>query len=168
MINLIEFNGNLYPNFQASGFAARFIFPFAKEYCKGIGFDIGCNRLEWCYPDAIPIDSTFTENQYNANCLPHKVDYIFSSHCLEHIEHWTKVLDYWCSNVKDEGIIFLYLPHPSQKYWLPWNNRKHLHALYPEIINEYFKDKGWINMIPQMNKDWFDPNSSFTIISKKP
>ena len=53
MISTIEYKGEVYPSFQASGFAARFAFPFAKEVCHGIGFDIGCAKREWALPGAI-------------------------------------------------------------------------------------------------------------------
>ena len=31
-MNLIEFNGKKYPSFQAEGFAAQYIFPFARKF----------------------------------------------------------------------------------------------------------------------------------------
>lgn len=42
----IEFNGKIYPKFQSEGFASQFAFPYAKKVCKGVGFDVGCNRIE--------------------------------------------------------------------------------------------------------------------------
>jgi predicted SAM-dependent methyltransferase len=47
------------------------------------------------------------------------VDYIYSSHCLEHVDNWIETLEYWIKNLKDGGILFLYLPDFSQKYWRP-------------------------------------------------
>jgi trans-aconitate methyltransferase len=165
MIDLIEFAGEKYPAFQAEGFAAQWIMPYAKHYCKGKGYDIGCNRLEWALEGATPIDLDFND-QYNANCLPSgEVDYIFSSHCLEHVEHWVKVLDYWMSKVKSGGIIFLYLPHRKQRYWQPQNNMKHLHSFDQDIITYYFKDRGCKNVITH---EGYDLNHSFTVIAEMP
>ena len=53
----IEHNGNKYPEYQASGNAARFIIPFAKEWCKGKGLDIGYGNDKWQMPGAVGIDS---------------------------------------------------------------------------------------------------------------
>ena len=61
MIETIEFKGELYPKFQSEGNAAQFALPFAKQVCKGRGYDIGCNRLEWSFPGSIPIDIAFKD-----------------------------------------------------------------------------------------------------------
>ncbi len=163
MIEIITHNGNEYPLFQSQGFAAKFAFPFALEVCKGVGYDIGCNRKEWCFADSFPIDIVF-DTPYNAYELPDmQVDYIFSSHCLEHLRDWVEALDYWYTKLKKGGVLFLYLPHPSQTYWKPWHNRKHIHSLYPEMIKEDLTDRGW-------NKIFIsgaDLNSSFYVMAEK-
>lgn len=161
-MELIEFNGEIYPAFQASGFAARFAFPYAKEVCKGTGYDIGCNRLEWAFPNAMPIDVSFN-NGYSATNLPLNADYIFSSHCLEHLDNWVDVLDYWYEKLNIGGVLFLYLPSFDQHYWRPWNNRKHKNIFTPEIIEEYMKDKGYKNIF----KSGVDLNNSFMIYGNK-
>ena len=139
MIDTITFNNKLYPAFQAEGHAAQFAMPFAKHVCKGTGYDVGCNKPEWALPGAVPIDLTFN-NGFNAENLPEgEVDYIFSSHCLEHIaSDWYGILQYWKSKIKPGGTLFLYLPDYSQEYWRPWNNRKHVHAFTPRIIADAF------------------------------
>jgi hypothetical protein len=43
-IETIDFKGNTYPKFQAEGYAAQFIIPFALKICKGVGYDIGCMK----------------------------------------------------------------------------------------------------------------------------
>jgi len=76
-MDLIEFEGEQYPAFQATGNAARFTLPFAKEFCHGEGYDIGCGKKEWALPGAIPVDLTIDDG-YDATHLPDtKVDYIF-------------------------------------------------------------------------------------------
>lgn len=162
MIETVDFKGLLYPAFQASGFAARFAFPFAKELCKGRGFDIGCNRQEWALPGSIPIDPAIeswdafdgvdldygkrvlrTVQLLDGMSLPDLlVDYIFSSHCLEHLPDWVGALNHWTMRLKKGGVLFLYLPHPDQMYWRPWNNRKHLHSLSPDLIRDYLLESG--------------------------
>jgi SAM-dependent methyltransferase len=182
-MNKIEFKGNQYPAFQASGFAARFAFPFAFEVCKGFGIDVGCNRMDWALPHSIPVDPVMNP-KYDAYNLPDEwhfvkettkfglvqvdvtdFDYIFSSHCLEHLPDWVKALDYWHTRIKSGGVVFLYLPDHSQVYWRSWHNRKHIHNLTPEIVGNYFKDQS------EMWKDVLvsnvDLNNSFIVIAYK-
>lgn len=164
MIETIQFRDHVYPTFQSQGFAAQFAFPFAQQVCKGTGYDIGCNRHAWCLPGAIPIDPLI-DNRWDAYNLPdNKVDYIFSSHCLEHLRNWTEALDYWRTKLKQNGVLFLYLPHPIQQYWRPWHNRKHIHVLYPELIKDYLTDTGWKNIFVGGP----DLNSSFMVMAEAP
>ena len=101
----IRFNKKEYPVFQTNGNAARFIMPFAQEICKGKGLDIGCGKEDWSLPGSIPIDIEFTD-KWHATLLPnYKYDYVFSSHCLEHLMDWVRVLDYWTTRIKKNGII---------------------------------------------------------------
>lgn len=135
----IKFNNTTYLAFQAQGNAAQFAIPFAKHLCKGVGFDIGCNRPEWAFPGATPIDLVI-DDEFDAYNLPHSnADYIFSSHCLEHLPHWVEALDYWIDSLKSGGTLFLYLPHFDQEYWRPWNNRKHVHCFTPDVIQAYLE-----------------------------
>lgn len=142
MMRTIEFNGKKYPFFQTQGNAAQFIIPFAKQVCKGVGVDVGCNRQEWSYPGSIMIDPTI-DSRYHATNFPdnaQELDYIFSSHCLEHLDRWVSVLDYWISKLKKGGVVFLYLPDFSQNYWNPWHNRKHVSIFTPDVIRQYIND----------------------------
>ena len=162
-MELIQFKNKTYPKFQSQGNAAKFAIPYAQMVCNGVGVDIGCNRKEWSFPNSIPIDLQFNDG-YSALNLPDiKINYIFSSHCLEHIPNWVEVMNYWYDKLESEGILFLYLPHYSQEYWKPWNNRKHLHIFTPEIINDYMKDKGYKNIFRSEK----DLNDSFMIFGEK-
>lgn len=163
MIEIITFKNRTYPKFQSEGFAAKFAFPFAKEVCKGEGYDIGCNREEWKFPGSIAIDPII-DSKHHATKLPEgEMDYIFSSHCLEHIPNWIETLDYWYNVLRDGGILFLYLPDRSQEYWLPWNNRKHIHSFYPKLIEMYLMDKGYKNVMVS----GVDLNNSFMAMAEK-
>lgn len=165
-IETIKHLDNTYPAFQASGHASRFILPFAQEVCKGVGFDIGCNRKEWAFTGAIPIDPLI-DPEWNAYHLPKpdNVDFFFSSHMLEHIPNWVQALDYWHTKLKLGGVVFLYLPDHSQTYWRGWANRKHVHMLTPEIVGNYFKDQPsmWANVFVSE----VDLNNSFAVMAEK-
>jgi SAM-dependent methyltransferase len=163
MIKTIEYNGIKYPEFQSKGNAAQFAIPFAKHICIGYGYDIGCMKKEWSFPGSVPIDISF-EDGYTANNLPKlDVDYIFSSHCLEHIPDWVTTMDYWYDCLKVGGVLFLYLPDYSQLYWRPWNNKKHLHIFNSTIIKDYMLDRGYVNIFFSN----VDLNNSFVIYGEK-
>jgi predicted SAM-dependent methyltransferase len=161
----ITFKGHNYPKFQSEGNAAQFAIPYAKHFCKGKGVDVGCNRPEWSFPGSILIDPAIN-SQYDAmNFSPesYDLDYIFSSHCLEHLQNWVSVLDYWTYKLKSGGILFLYLPDYSQEYWRPWNNKKHLNIFSPDIINDYMSDNGYKNIF----KSNIDLNNAFMVVGEK-
>lgn len=146
-MEVVEHDNKIYPKFQTNGNAARFAMPFAKEVLSGKGLDIGCNRAEWAYPGAKMIDLKIEDEWHAFNLPDEEYDYIFSSHCLEHIPDWVGALNYWGKHLKPGGIMFLYLPHYSQTYWRPWNNRQHVNILTPEFINDYFENKGYHNIL---------------------
>lgn len=163
MIKVIEYKNKIYPDFQTKGNAAKYIIPFAQESCQGYGVDVGCNRIEWCYPGAIPIDPVIDPNVDALNFPQEELDYIFSSHCLEHLNNWVNVLDYWYNKLKTKGVLFLYLPDYSQEYWRPWNNRKHLNIFNGEILRDYMQDRGYENIFVS----GIDLNNSFAIMGQK-
>ena len=107
MIEVIEFKGKKYPKFQSEGFGSQYAIPYAKKVCTGEGYDIGCMKKEWAFPGATPIDLSFEDGYHATNLPKNNVDYIFSSHCLEHIDGWVDVMDYWYDTLKDNGVLFL-------------------------------------------------------------
>jgi hypothetical protein len=163
MIETIEFKGKVYPKFQSEGGASEFVFPFAKKVLSGFGYDIGCMKEEWAFPGSYPIDIDFND-PYDANNLPEQdPDYIFSSHCLEHIPDWVHTMNYWHERLKENGTLFLYLPEYSQEYWRPWNNRKHVNAFTPQLIKDYMLDVGYKNVFVS----GVDLNNSFVAMGDK-
>ena len=160
-MNTIEFEGDIYPAFQAIGNASQFAISYAKHFCKGVGYDIGYSKDEWKYPGSIGIDKDDDCDEYHANNLPkNNVDYIYSSHCLEHVDNWIETIEYWIDNIKPKGILFLYLPDFSQKYWRPWNNKKHRHCFTPEIFKEFCKSKKYSKYFIS----GIDLNNSFFVV----
>ena len=133
------YKGILYPKYLKCGNANAFIKPFAEHFCKGEGLDIG-GFFKCTFPGARTINS-LNNDRFDAYHLPDgKYDYIFSSHTLEHLHDCIGALEYWKEHLKENGVLFLYLPHPDMEYWLPQNNRKHLHLFYPEDIHKLLED----------------------------
>lgn len=163
-MDIIKFQNKKYPAFQTDGNAARFCMPFAMEVCKGEGYDIGCNRKEWSFPNSRPIDIEFADGYHALNLPKENVDYIFSSHCLEHLLDWVFVLDYWISQIKTGGHLFLYLPDYSQEYWRPWNNRKHVNAFTPDVIRDFLNSRSDLTNVFVSGVDAYN---SFTAFAEK-
>lgn len=163
-MDLITYKNKSYPAFQSQGFASQFAIPYAKHFCNGIGYDIGCSKKEWAFPGAIPIDIGFN-NGYDAFNLPANgsVDYFFSSHNLEHLDDWIGALKYWTFLLKIGGILFLYLPAYCSEYWRPWNNRRHIHVFTPEIIKDVLEFLGYHNIFVS----GVDLNYSFMAVGEK-
>jgi len=164
MFDTIHFKGENYLSLQATHNSARFILPFAKELCTGaIGFDIGYGRKEWQLPDTIGVDSSNADEWHALNLPPMLADYIFSSHCLEHIPDWAGVLLYWITRLKRGGVLFLYLPDHSQKYWRPQFNRKHVNSFTPDIIRPFLIDS---EAFETVFVSGIDLNNSFAAVAK--
>lgn len=102
-----------YPQIMNEGDAQRFIQPLALKYCKGQGIDVGSNH--WPFPGALSCDVETHDEAFTKGPF----DFIFSSHCLEHIPHHEKELQLWYDSLRLEGILFVYVPHPLCEVWKP-------------------------------------------------
>lgn len=166
MIETITFNGKEYPHLQSIGGASRWIMPIAEQFItdKMMVADIGFCKDEWRFKNAYGVDpSAIPEHGDAMNFIGNDWDALFSSHCLEHVkENWYNVLDYWLTKIKTGGIIFLYLPHKSQEYWLPENNRKHVHSFDGSEIETYLKSLGH-----KVIRSGVDLNNSFVVVCEK-
>lgn len=140
---IYAYKGTLYPDYLKRGNACQFIAPAALQFCKGKGLDIGAGR--WPLPGAIPVDY---ENGGDANSLPDgRFDFVFSSHCLEHLKNPIAALEHWKTRLREGAVLFLYLPHPDMEYWLPQNCSKHLHSWSPATMAKIVSDLGFVNVL---------------------
>lgn len=113
-----RFKGVLYPDRLNQGNGCAIIADRALTYCSGIGLDIGASK--WPLPGAIPVRDEPEQNAYSLGAFKDaSLDFVFSSHCLEHLDQWQKALELWIRKLKVNGILFLYLPHESMKLWHP-------------------------------------------------
>lgn len=139
----ISFMNKDYPEFISEGNHAQYILPVAKQILKNknLGVDVGCKKPEWAFPGAILADIDLSDNPWHALNLPRagELEYIFSSHCLEHIENWEETLHYWYKSLAINGIMFIYLPSVYCEYWDTrfMTTGRHVNNFYPEQI-KYF------------------------------
>lgn len=159
-----NYKGKIYPEYIRNGNAVGHIQEIAEQFCKGKGLDIG-GFYGWTFPGAIPINIADNILDYDAYKLPeyNELDYIFSSHCLEHLQDPIKALEYWKDHLKKDGTMYMYLPHPEMEYWLPQNNKKHLHSWYPKDIVKIFRDLGLRDIIHSERDMYY----SFSVVGFK-
>lgn len=105
---------------------------FFDKYMKGFGLDIGysgyIDGILPILPTAIGIDKDYPG--YDGLILPFATesqDFVYSSHCLEHISHWYKTIKEWHRVLKLNGHMVIVVPHQylyEKKYDLPsrWND----------------------------------------------
>lgn len=95
----------------------------AIKYCNGCGIDVGCGDEKICQ-SAIGIDSSIGNNEFrDLSCVNIKrridnleifssnsLDYVYSSHFLEHFIFPEKMLLEMCRVVRSGGYVIIYLP----------------------------------------------------------
>ena len=161
------YKGKYYPDYLTVGGASHAIFRQAFEFCRGQGIDIGAGL--WPLPGAVPVDvwrgmgTRMSITDFEDGSL----EYVFSSHCLEHIEKWRDSLDEWVKKLKPGGIIFLYLPHPDCAIWHPGSpfvGDGHKWIPMPNIIKQTLRELGC--KIVQFD-DGPDAMQSFYVCARK-
>src|SRR3954469_5776213 len=114
-----DYEGRFYPDYLFVGGASFAIHHVALRYCIGTGLDIGAGL--WPLPGAVAVDLERGPGAGRSleEFADHSQDFVFSSHCLEHISAWEPVLRQWIAKLKPDGRLFLYLPHPTCGIWRP-------------------------------------------------
>jgi len=125
----------LYPNYLKRGNMSQAIKFLAEKYCLGNGVDVGAGI--WPISGARVIEIGKEENAYIINEHDNSLDFVFSSHCLEHLDKWQDALKEWYRVLKHEGVLVLYLPHSSCEMWLPEVNKYHKWSPEPKVIEEF-------------------------------
>lgn len=161
-----KYRGELYSESLMGGNAASFIYETAKLYCDGKGIDVGPGK--WPLKGAIPVENEKEQNAYNLDRFEdNSLDFVFSSHCLEHLKRWEEALYLWIRKLKAGGILFLYLPHKSMKMWIPggpWARHHHVWIPTVEKINPFLRQNGLeiLDYNPDKDEAW-----GFYIVAKK-
>lgn len=103
---------------------------FFDKYCKGEGLDVGYGG-DIIVPDCSGWDMRNGDAQYLAGIEDESFDFVYSSHCLEHMYDVRISLKNWFRVVRKGGYLLLAIPHRGlyeKKSQLPsrWN-RDHKH-----------------------------------------
>ena len=104
---------------------------FFEKYCRGEGLDIGFG-VETVVPGCSGWDLQNGDAQYMDGVPDESFDFVYSSHCLEHMKDVRVTLKNWFRLVKTGGYLIIAIPHRDlyeKKKSLPsrWNiDHKHM------------------------------------------
>lgn len=131
---------------------------FFQKYCKGKGIDIGCGnqilQSDSMQLDIVPFDkihgngdATFLKEIKNES-----FDYVYSSHCLEHIEDLRTCIKNWWRILKPGGYLLIQVPERDlyeKKKELPSNwNQDHKHF----FLLDFFEKPNTIGIVPYLGQ----------------
>lgn len=129
---------------------------FLSRYFVGRGIDVGAgndplSEYAALFPlmaDCLPYD----KEQGNAQLLSHmeqRFDFLYSSHCLEHLADPWEALRNWCETVRPGGYLVVIVPDEDlyeQGHWPSIHNDDHKHTftMYKPRSSDYFPvAKSW-------------------------
>lgn len=153
----------------------------AIRYLQGRGVDLGCG-LQKIWPSVIGVDSLkdyggqrppSVDVVSEADSLPlfadKSLDYVYSSHLLEHIVDYRAALKEWWRVIKPGGYLVLYLPH---KKFYPnigqqGANPDHKHDFLPDDIIEAMKEIGSWELLENEERDRGIEYSFYQVFKKK-
>lgn len=108
--------------------AQPFIHQLVRAYCVGRGVEIGPGKLPYCDPrrttfvDKHPeardgmADPDLVADAIDLPTPSASLDYVFSSHVLEHAPDTIRALEEWLRVLKPAGVLFLVLPHGDRTF----------------------------------------------------
>jgi len=82
------------------------------KYLKGNGIDIGCGDdiLSGPYCKAVPYDLQNGDAQYMNGINDNEFDFVYSSHCLEHLNDINTGMQNWIRICKSGGYLYIVVP----------------------------------------------------------
>ena len=117
---------------------------FFGKYCNGLGIDIGSgddklvvdNPNDWIEVD--PWDFEQGDANYMEGVPDQKYDFVYSSHCIEHIATPEVALRHWLRILKTGGYLIVFMPHRDL-----YEKRKNLPSTF-NLDHKFFimPDKG--------------------------
>ncbi|MGE0358779.1 MAG: methyltransferase domain-containing protein [Burkholderiales bacterium] len=94
---------------------------------RGEGIDIGCGP-DPVLPGVVPFDLAQGDANEIARFVHRQFDFVYASHCLEHMREPREAIVQWWSLVKPGGVLFVIVPDEDlyeQGYWPSRFNRDH-------------------------------------------
>lgn len=149
------------------------------EYTSGRGLDLGCGQFK-AFPHFIGVDNghhwgmkgvdVSVETCENLSLFASQsMDFVFSSHLLEHIKDHEKALKEWWRVLKQGGRLCLYLPHKEHypNIGQEGANSDHKHDFMPEDIESAMKKIGGWDLLRNETRTEGREYSFFQVYQKK-
>ena len=151
-------------------------------YTRGRGLDLGCGPYK-PFAHFIGVDNGHHAQMFGWQFKPdlivntcekldliatQSMDFVFSSHLLEHIEDYRAALREWWRVVKPNGFLCLYLPHGDfyPNIGTTGANPDHKHDFRPADIVEAMGDlKGW-DLVEKQDRNEGNEYSFFMVFKK--
>lgn len=151
-------------------------------YTTGRGLDLGCGPFK-TFPHFIGVDNGGHDAQFGwkneANLLVDtcekmdiigsaSMDFVFSSHLLEHIQDHKKALLEWWRLIKPNGYLCLYLPHKDHypNVGQKGANPDHKHDFLPQDIIDVMKEVGYWDLVENQERSEGTEYSFFQVYKK--
>jgi ADP-heptose:LPS heptosyltransferase len=135
-------------------FESRKIKYLLPRYTRGRGLEIGCG-MEKAFPHFIGVDNGHHFGRGAAEIVAsadnlalfadESMDFVFSSHVLEHMADMEAALREWARVIKPGGYLCLYVPSANlyPKCGEPGANPDHKHDIYPGDIEAILLNLPW-------------------------
>lgn len=152
------------------------------KYTNGRGLDLGCGPYK-PFEHFIGVDNGHHAQEFGWNFKPdvhvdscedlsifagNSMDFVFSSHLLEHIEDYKAALKEWFRVVKQKGYLILYLPHRDlyPKIGTSGANPDHKHDFCEDDIIDVMREVGSWDLVECEKRDQGNEYSMFLVFQK--
>lgn len=151
-------------------------------YTRGRGVDLGCGPFK-AFPHFIGVDNGHHAQEFGWQYKPdvhvddasnldvfasQSMDFVFSSHLLEHIEDYRGALKEWFRVIKPKGYLVLYLPDEDEypKVGEPGANPDHKWNVNYDRVVEAMKDVGSWDLVEFEKRNADNEYSVFFVFKK--
>lgn len=151
-------------------------------YTRGLGLDLGCGP-EKAFPHFIGVDNRKDVQLFGIQMNPDltvpdcsklplfassSMDFVFSSHLLEHIEDFEAALKEWWRIIKSGGHLCLYVPHRDlyPNIGVDGANPDHKHDFSQEQLVSAMEDIGGWDLLRNEKRDQDREYSIFQVYKK--
>lgn len=151
-------------------------------YTRGRGLDLGCGP-DKAFPHFIGVDNYSDTALFGIQMKPDVVcnvtkldvfgsasmDFVYSSHCLEHVKDYKTTLKDWWRVVKPGGHLCLYLPHKDfyPNIGTPGANPDHKHDFLPADIIDAMREVGGWDLLRNEDRSEGQEYSFFQVYKKR-
>lgn len=149
------------------------------EYTSGQGLDLGCGQFK-AFPHFVGVDNghhwgmkgvdVHVDTCENLGIFASQsMDFVFSSHLLEHIVDTKKALAEWFRVLKNDGYLILYLPHKElyPNCGEKGANPDHKHDFMPEDVIKVMKEVGGWDLIRNETRSQEREYSFFQVYKRR-